>query len=86
MSCIASKNALVQVHPKNYAHALQQYEFQADCESMHSIDHYLSKDGRGTTAKLPWIFPGVLPNFNGASGNIQGNLTGMKRHSQATVR
>ena len=26
--------------------------------------------------KLPWIFPGVPLNFDGAPGNIQGNLTG----------
>ena len=26
--------------------------------------------------KLPWIFPGAPLNFNGAPGNIQGNLTG----------
>ena len=27
--------------------------------------------------KLPWIFPGAPLIFNGAAGNIQGNLTGM---------
>ena len=27
--------------------------------------------------KLPWIYPGAPLNFNGAPGNIQGNLTGM---------
>ena len=27
--------------------------------------------------KLLWIFPGALLTFNGAPGNIQGNLTGM---------
>ena len=27
--------------------------------------------------KLPWIFPGAPLIFNGAPGNIQGNLTGM---------
>ena len=27
--------------------------------------------------KLPWIFPGAPLNFNGAPGNIQGNLRGM---------
>ena len=28
-------------------------------------------------AKLPWIFPGARLKINGASGNGQGNLTGM---------
>ena len=28
--------------------------------------------------KLPWIFPGVPLNFNGAPGNIQGDLIGMQ--------
>ena len=28
-------------------------------------------------SRLPWIFPGAPLNFNGAPGNIQGNLTGM---------
>ena len=27
--------------------------------------------------KLPWLFPGAPLIFNGAPGNIQGNLTGM---------
>ena len=31
----------------------------------------------GIPVKLPWIFPGASLTFNGAPGNIQGNLTGM---------
>ena len=34
------------------------------------LDSYLSR--------LPWIFPGAPFTFNGAPGNIHGNLTGMK--------
>ena len=28
-------------------------------------------------SRSPWIFPGVPLNFNGAPGNIQGDLAGM---------
>ena len=33
-------------------------------------------------SRLPWIFPGVPLKINGASGNIQGNLTALPLHKQ----
>ena len=41
-----------------------------------SVD-YCTAYAAGMPAKLPWIFPGAPLHFNGAPGNIQGNLTAM---------
>ena len=44
-----------------------------------SLYKYSKKfNGEFIPLKLPWIFPGAALIFNGAPGNIQGNLTGVE--------
>ena len=43
---------------------------------VHFDDYTVEFLGNPIPVKLPWIFPGAPLNFNGAPGNIQGNLTG----------
>ena len=36
-------------------------------------------------SKLPWIFPGALLAFNGAPGNIQGNLAALNVEAESRL-
>ena len=52
-----------------------------ECDAGHQEQHSPDKDTHTIVGKLPWIFHWNPLTLNGASGNIQGNLTGMTLNS-----